>query len=224
MTLHLQRDLTNLKDQLLSMGRLVETVSNQAITALQERYPDLCADVHELDLSIDQQEVQIEEECLKILALHHPVAQDLRFVVCAMKVNNDLERMGDLATNIAERAAYLSNHEPLGVPLDFHRMAELAREMVQESLNSLINLDTTLARTVLAMDDEVDDINKQMFQVLEDIMLKEPATIRRAIHLLSASRHLERIADLATNIAEDVVCLVEGEVIRNLPEDYNRTP
>jgi len=141
-----------------------------------------------------------------------------------MKVNNDLERMGDLAINIAERAAYLSNHEPLGVPLDFHRMAELAREMVQESLNSLINLDTTLARTVLAMDDEVDDINKQMFQVLEDIMLKEPATIRRAIHLLSASRHLERIADLATNIAEDVVFLVEGEVIRHLPEDYNRTP
>ncbi len=224
MTLHLQRDLTNLKDQLLSMGRLVETVSNQAITALQERNPDLCADVHELDLSIDQQEVQIEEECLKILALHQPVATDLRFVVCAMKVNNDLERMGDLAINIAERAAYLSNHEPLGVPLDFHRMAELAREMVQESLNSLINLDTTLARTVLAMDDEVDDINKQMFQVLEDIMLKEPATIRRAIHLLSASRHLERIADLATNIAEDVVFLVEGEVIRHLPEDYNRTP
>ncbi len=205
------------------MGSLVEKVSNQAITALQERNTDLSAGVHELDLTIDQQEVKIEEECLKILALHQPVATDLRFVVCVMKVNNDLERMGDLAINIAERASYLSSHEPLGVPLDFHRMAELAREMVKESLSALLNLDTDLARKVLAKDDEVDEINRQMFEILEEIMLKDPTTIRRAIHLLSASRHLERIADLATNIAEDVVFLVEGEVIRHLPEDYNRT-
>jgi len=205
------------------MGSLVEKVSNQAITALQERNTELSAGVHELDLTIDQQEVKIEEECLKILALHQPVATDLRFVVCVMKVNNDLERMGDLAINIAERASYLSSHDPLGVPLDFHRMAELAREMVKESLSALLNLDTDLARKVLAKDDEVDEINRQMFEILEEIMLKDPTTIRRAIHLLSASRHLERIADLATNIAEDVVFLVEGEVIRHLPEDYNRT-
>ena len=205
------------------MGSLVEKVSNQAITALQERNTELSAGVHELDLTIDQQEVKIEEECLKILALHQPVATDLRFVVCVMKVNNDLERMGDLAINIAERASYLSSHDPLGVPLDFHRMAELAREMVKESLSALLNLDTDLARKVLAKDDEVDEINRQMFEILEEIMLKDPTTIRRAIHLLSASRHLERIADLATNIAEDVVFLDEGEVIRHLPEDYNRT-
>ena len=223
MTLHLQRDLEAVKSQLLDMGGLVEKVSNQAITALQERDTELSAGVHELDLTIDQQEVKIEEECLKILALHQPVATDLRFVVCIMKVNNDLERMGDLAINIAERASYLSSHEPLGVPLDFHRMAELAREMVKESLSALLNLDTHLARKVLAKDDEVDEINRQMFEILEEIMLKDPTTIRRAIHLLSASRHLERIADLATNIAEDVVFLVEGEVIRHLPEDYNRT-
>lgn len=222
MTLHLQRDLEAVKSQLLDMGSLVEKVSNQAITALQERNTELSAGVHELDLTIDQQEVKIEEECLKILALHQPVATDLRFVVCVMKVNNDLERMGDLAINIAERASYLSSHEPLGVPLDFHRMAELAREMVKESLSALLNLDTDLARKVLAKDDEVDEINRQMFEILEEIMLKDPTTIRRAIHLLSASRHLERIADLATNIAEDVVFLVEGEVIRHLPEDYNR--
>ncbi len=222
MTLHLQRDLEAVKSQLLDMGSLVEKVSNQAITALQERDTELSAGVHELDLTIDQQEVKIEEECLKILALHQPVATDLRFVVCVMKVNNDLERMGDLAINIAERASYLSSHEPLGVPLDFHRMAELTREMVKESLNALLNLDTDLARKVLAKDDEVDEINRQMFEILEEIMLKDPTTIRRAIHLLSASRHLERIADLATNIAEDVVFLVEGEVIRHLPEDYNR--
>ena len=223
MTLHLQRDLEAVKSQLLDMGGLVEKVSNQAITALQERDTELSAGVHELDLTIDQQEVKIEEECLKILALHQPVATDLRFVVCIMKVNNDLERMGDLAINIAERASYLSSHEPLGVPLDFHRMAELALEMVKESLSALLNLDTDLARKVLAKDDEVDEINRQMFEILEEIMLKDPTTIRRAIHLLSASRHLERIADLATNIAEDVVFLVEGEVIRHLPEDYNRT-
>lgn len=207
MTLHLQRDLEAVKSQLLDMGGLVEKVSNQAITALQERDTELSAGVHELDLTIDQQEVKIEEECLKILALHQPVATDLRFVVCIMKVNNDLERMGDLAINIAERASYLSSHEPLGVPLDFHRMAELAREMVKESLSALLNLDTDLARKVLAKDDEVDEINRQMFEILEEIMLKDPTTIRRAIHLLSASRHLERIADLATNIAEDVVFL-----------------
>ena len=222
MTLHLQRDLEAVKSQLLDMGSLVEKVSNQAITALQERNTALSAGVHELDLTIDQQEVKIEEECLKILALHQPVATDLRFVVCVMKVNNDLERMGDLAINIAERASYLSSHDPLGVPLDFHRMAELAREMVKESLSALLNLDTDMARKVLAKDDEVDEINRQMFEILEEIMLKDPTTIRRAIHLLSASRHLERIADLATNIAEDVVFLVEGEVIRHLPEDYNR--
>lgn len=205
--MHLQRDLEAVKSQLLDMGSLVEKVSNQAITALQERNTELSAGVHELDLTIDQQEVKIEEECLKILALHQPVATDLRFVVCVMKVNNDLERMGDLAINIAERASYLSSHEPLGVPLDFHRMAELAREMVKESLSALLNLDTDLARKVLAKDDEVDEINRQMFEILEEIMLKDPTTIRRAIHLLSASRHLERIADLATNIAEDVVFL-----------------
>ena len=153
MTLHLQRDLEAVKSQLLDMGGLVEKVSNQAITALQERDTELSAGVHELDLTIDQQEVKIEEECLKILALHQPVATDLRFVVCIMKVNNDLERMGDLAINIAERASYLSSHEPLGVPLDFHRMAELAREMVKESLSALLNLDTHLARKVLAKDD-----------------------------------------------------------------------
>ena len=139
-----------------------------------------------------------------------------------MKVNNDLERMGDLAINIAERAAYLATHDDIGVPLDFHRMLEVVRTMVKQSLNSLINLDVMTAREVLAMDDEVDDINKQMFVILEALMFENPAVITRAIHMLSASRHLERIADLATNIAEDVAFLVEGAVIRHQPEDYTK--
>ncbi|MBC8260875.1 MAG: phosphate signaling complex protein PhoU [Planctomycetia bacterium] len=222
MTMHLQRDLEDLKKKLLDMGSLVEKATNLAISALQERRADLCSEVHELDVTIDRREVVIEEDCLKILALHQPVATDLRFVVCVMKVNNDLERMGDLAINIAERAAYLATHDDIGVPLDFHRMLEVVRTMVKQSLNSLINLDVMTAREVLAMDDEVDDINKQMFVILEALMFENPAVITRAIHMLSASRHLERIADLATNIAEDVAFLVEGAVIRHQPEDYTK--
>ena len=222
MTMHLQRDLEDLKKKLLDMGSLVEKATNLAISALQKRRADLCAEVHELDVTIDRREVVIEEDCLKILALHQPVATDLRFVVCVMKVNNDLERMGDLAINIAERAAYLATHDDIGVPLDFHRMLEVVRTMVKQSLNSLINLDVMTAREVLAMDDEVDDINKQMFVILEALMFENPAVITRAIHMLSASRHLERIADLATNIAEDVAFLVEGAVIRHQPEDYTK--
>ena len=220
--MHLQRDLEDLKKKLLDMGSLVEKATNLAISALQKRRADLCSEVHELDVTIDRREVVIEEDCLKILALHQPVATDLRFVVCVMKVNNDLERMGDLAINIAERAAYLATHDDIGVPLDFHRMLEVVRTMVKQSLNSLINLDVMTAREVLAMDDEVDDINKQMFVILEALMFENPAVITRAIHMLSASRHLERIADLATNIAEDVAFLVEGAVIRHQPEDYTK--
>ena len=219
---HLQRDLDSLKKKLLTMGDLVEDATNKAIAALGQRRPELAEEVLEGDDVIDRTEVELEEDCLKVLALHQPVATDLRFVISVLKVNNDLERMGDLAINIAERAKYLSTHPPIDVPLDFDRMLELVRGMVRDSLAALVERDVVVARRVLGTDDEVDAINSAMFNAIEERIREEPDSCRRAIHLLSASRHLERIADLATNIAEDIVFLVEGEVVRHLPENYHQ--
>ena len=220
MAQHLQRDVETLKKALMDISVMVEDAINKAILALVDRRTELARDVMHGDNEIDQKEVMIEEECLKILALHQPVAADLRFIIVVLKVSNDLERMGDLAVNITERAAYLSTHPPLQVALDFPLMAEKVRMMVRESLTSLINRDTELAREVLAKDDDIDDLNRDMFVSLQDLMRSDTNTVERAVHSLSASRHLERIADLATNIAEDVVFMVEGELIRHRVEDY----
>jgi len=212
---HLERDLESLKKQLLEAGTLVEDAVNTAITALTERMAELVDDVVAGETEIDAREVVIEEECLKVIALHQPVASDLRYVIGVLKVNNDLERMGDQALNIAEHAAFLAANPPLGVPLNYHRMADLVRKMVRSSLDAQINRDTQLAREVCEMDDEVDDLYSGMFNVLQERMRQDPNDIERAGHYLSASRDLERIADLATNIAEDVVFMVDGEVIRH---------
>jgi len=222
MTKHLQDDLDRLKKQVLAMGALVEEATHRAISALVKRRPDLADEVLAGDDVIDAKELEVEDACLKILALHQPVAGDLRFVIAVMKVNNDLERMGDLAQNIAERAAYLSSHPPLSVELPFPRMTECVQRMVSDALDALVNRDTALARGVCERDDEVDALNRQMYVVLQELMKREPDAIERAIHTLSVARHLERIADLATNIAEDVVFMVEGEVVRHHLEQYGR--
>ncbi|HVS10218.1 MAG TPA: phosphate signaling complex protein PhoU [Planctomycetota bacterium] len=222
MTKHLLHDLDRLKKSLLTMGAMVEEATHRAIASLVERRPELAEQVLEGDDAIDNRELEIEEDCLKILALHSPVAGDLRFIVAVMKVTNDLERMGDLAQNIAERAQYLTTHEPLDAPIDFARMLEKVRAMVTRSLDSLVEQDTALARRVLAQDDEVDDLQKHMFSVLQDLMQRRPDTVERAVQTLSVARHLERIADHATNIAEDVVFMVEGEILRHHPERWAR--
>ena len=219
MSIHLQKDLEHLNKELLILSSMVEDATNKAILSLVDRRLELARQVMREDDRINTREVLIEEECLKMLALHQPVAADLRFIVAVLKVNNDLERMGDLAVNIAERAAYLATREPLQVSLDFPKMAEGVREMVRESLDSLTNMNPRLARHVLTMDDEIDEANRGMFDILQDLMHRDPSTIERAVHLLSASRHLERIADLATNIAQDVVYIAEGRMIRHLTED-----
>ena len=219
MSIHLQKDLEHLDKELLILSSMVEDATNRAILALVDRRLDLARQVMREDDRINHREVLIEEECLKMLALHQPVAADLRFIVAVLKVNNDLERMGDLAVNIAERAAYLATQEPLQVSLDFPKMAEGVRDMVRESLDALSNMNPRLARHVLTMDDEIDDANRGMFDILQELMHRDPSTIERAVHLLSASRHLERIADLATNIAQDVVYMSEGRLIRHLTED-----
>ena len=215
MSKHLQRDLDGLRKHLLEVGTLVEEATSRAMTALTHRRIDLANEVLAADDEIDRREVQIEEECLKILALHQPVAADLRFVIAAMKVNNDLERMGDQAVNIAERAIYLAERPPLDVPLNIERMAKVAGDMVRVSLDAVVNLDAALAKSVGKMDDEVDQIHRAMFRLVQDRIRRSTDAVEQAIAYLSASRDLERIADLATNIAEDVVFTVEGEVVRH---------
>jgi len=218
MSKHLHRDMELLKKEILSMGALVWEAINGAMIALGDRRPDLAQRVLMSDDAINAKEISIEEECLKILALHQPVAADLRFVVTILKVNNDLERMGDLAANLAERVVYLSSHEPIDVPLDFDRMVSRVHEMVRRSLDALVEQNTTVAREILAMDDEVDDALRDMYVILQELMQRDPDAVVRAVHTLSVSRHLERIADLATNIAEDIVFMVDGEVIRHQHE------
>lgn len=218
--MHLLRDLEDLKRDLLAIGAMVEEALTKAIRALMNRRLELALAVQNEDDAINDAEVRLEEDCLKVLALNQPVAGDLRFIVTVLKVNNDLERMGDLAVNIAERAAFLCAHDAIDVPLDFERMVDCVQTMVRDSLDALVNQDPALARSVCAADDTVDDINREMYERLAGLMREEPDTIPRAIHTLSASRHLERIADLATNIAEDVIFLVDGEVVRHQLEDY----
>lgn len=218
---HLQRDLDLLKKEIMNIASMTEEATSKALLALMDRRAELAEEVIRNDEQIDQKEVHVEEECLKALALHQPVAADLRFIIMVIKINNDLERIGDLAVNIAERAAYLSNLKALQISLNFSGMADKVREMLRRSLDAFAGSNTKLAREVLAMDDEVDDANKEMFVSLQELMHKDHDTIERAVHLLSVSRHLERMGDLATNIAEDVIYMVEGELIRHRAEDYS---
>ncbi len=215
MSKHLQRNLDLIMKEITTLAYTVEDAMNKALLALHDRRSELAEEVIQGDDLIDQKEVRIEEECLKLLALHQPVAADLRFIISVIKVNNDLERIGDLASNIAKRAVYLSHHDPLHISLDFEGMSDLTSKMLRGSLDALADRDTTLAREVLVLDDEVDEMNKEMFVSLQKMMMEDSDTVKRAVHLLSVSRHLERIGDLATNIAEDVVYMVEGELIRH---------
>lgn len=215
MTKHLLRDLEHLKKQILLVGSMVEGAILKATTALLERRPQLATEVLQGDDAIDTREVMVEEECLKILALHQPVAIDLRYIVTALKVNNDLERMGDLARNIAGRAADLLKLEPIRLPAEFATMVVAVRGMVRDSLDALVNSDVDLARRVLAADETVDEVHRQMFREMQTVARQKPDCIEAAINVLSASRNLERIADQCTNIAEDVIFLVEGEIVRH---------
>ena len=218
MSAHLRRDLDRLAKRILSLGALVEDATNDAIESIVHRRPELAERVLEGDDRIDDREVDIEVECLKMLALHQPVAADLRYIVAVLKVNNDLERMGDIACNVAKRSIWLAEHEPVPVTLDFATMGDLTRRMVRDCLDALIRQDCEVARQVIRDDDKVDDLNRQMYEILSRQFRLTPEFGDAVLHCLSTSRHLERIADLATNIAEDVIFLVEGAVVRHHPE------
>ena len=218
MSKHLQRDLENLQRDIVSQAAAVEEVVYKAIRALQERDVAVAQDIIAGDTSIDMQENHVEEECLKILALHQPVAVDLRRTAAILKINNDLERMADLAVDIAERALVLAHPPFIPVPDNLQRMTDLTASMVRQSLDAFIQLDTRLARRVCRLDDEVDRYNEEIIQEILATMKSAPELIEPGLSLFSATRHLERIADHATNIAEDVVYLVEGEIVRHRPE------
>jgi phosphate transport system protein len=215
MPIHFLRDVGRLKRRILDLGSVVEEAVDKAIRAVLERRADLAEEVIRGDDRIDREEVEIEDECLKVMALHHPVAADLRFCVTVLKVNNDLERMGDHAVSIAERAIDLARLDPLPVVFDLRAMGDRVRAMVRESLDALVRLDTALAERVGTEDEAVDELNREAFDRLEGLMQQDGSTIHCAVHVLSASRHLERIADLATNIAEDVVFMVRAQVVRH---------
>ena len=221
MPTHLHHEIERLKKRILSMGAEVEEAVRKSVDALLNRDPKLAQQVIDYDEALDDLEVEIEEECLKILALHQPVAVDLRYVVAVMKMNNDLERIGDLAVDISERAIYLAGHPQPGLRLDIRSMADTAQLMLKNSLDAMVNSDTALAHRVRAADDEVDEINRQMFVLIHDYIRQHPEYVAEAIHLLSAARHLERIADQVTNIAEDVIYMVEGEIVRHQPEVFD---
>jgi phosphate transport system protein len=220
MTAHMNNEIMKLKSKLLFLCSLVEQSLWKSVKSLRQRDGQLARQVIDDDTAIDQTEVDVEEECLKILALHQPVAIDLRFIITALKINDDLERIGDLSVNIAERSEFLARHEPVPTPFDFETMARITQQMLRNSLDALVNTDCSLALKVLRDDDQVDAINKQMYNQVKQAILDHPEFIESLIHLLSVSRHLERIADHAVNIAEDVIYMVEGRIIRHKTEDY----
>ncbi len=208
-------ELTKLKQKLLRMAGLVEESIELAIAGLKEQKDEPALEVMSREKDVNQLDVEIDEACLRLLALRQPMAGDLRFITSAMKIGVDLERMGDLAVNIAERAVEL-NKVPLLKPLiDIPRMAKMAQTMVRDVLNAFINRDDLLARDVCCRDDEVDSLNDQIFRELLTYMMQDPATIQRAVGLILVGRYLERIADHATNIGEDVIYLVKGKTIKH---------
>lgn len=212
---HLQRDLESLTKKLLLVGAMVEDATQKALLALTDRRLDLAREVEEGDVHIDAKEVEVEEDCLKVLALHAPVAADLRLVIAYLKLNNDLERVGDLAQNLAQRAAFLSTRESIEIPAEIGEMGARVQNMLRKSLDAVVNGDTEQARWVLTEDEEVDAGHKAVYRYVEQRIGERPEHVEEILQLLSVSRYLERMADQATNIAEDVVFMVEGEVIRH---------
>jgi len=212
---HLDQDLDRIRQELLRMAGLVEAMIGDAMSALVERNWDKASGAIIADKGIDLLEKEIDEACHSVLVRHQPTAVDLRFLVAVMKINNDLERMGDSAVNIAEAVEVLNQEPPLKPYIDLPRMAEKVREMVRHSLDAFVARDTKLAISVCAADDEIDGFYHQLFRELLTYMIEDPKNVSRALHLLLISRNLERIADHATNIAEDVIYYVEGRDIRH---------
>ncbi len=213
-----EEDLKKLRDDILYMGGLVENQIQRAVNSLVDRDSKLAETIIERDHEVNRLDVEIDDLCIQLFALHQPAARDLRFITTALKITTDLERIGDMAVNICERALEL-NMEPLLKPyIDIPRMAQISQRMIRESLDAFVREDTDLALKVCKDDQEVDDLNSQIFRETISFMIEDPHTINRAMKISSISKYLERIADHATNIAEMVVFMVKGKSIRHMKE------
>lgn len=221
MSKHLNRDLEALEQNLLAQSSIVERMILRSSQAITELRTDLILPLLQDEDKINKGEVQIEEECLKILALHQPVAVDLRRVATVLKINGDLERIADLAVNLGERAQALVNFPRFQFPDHMEEMVDVATSMVRDSLDAFVRLDVELAHEVCLRDDQVDELNRQVIDDLQNLVVHNSAEIEPAWQYFSASRHIERIADHATNIAEDVIYLVDGEIARHRHEDLS---
>ncbi|MBU2499424.1 MAG: phosphate signaling complex protein PhoU [Proteobacteria bacterium] len=215
MTRRLQTELERIKKRILALGAIVEERVRRAIKAIELRDGELANQIMKTDYEIDELEVEVEEECLKILALHQPVAVDLRFLIAVIKINNDLERIGDEAVNIAQRVENIARRKRVELSVEYTAMAEKAASMLRMSLDSLVSLDLDLAFRVLILDDEVDQMHREIYDNIKETMAQKSESVGFLINFLTISRHLERIADHSTNIAEEVIYLVEGEIVRH---------
>jgi phosphate transport system protein len=216
---HLQRQIEQLKQKVLFEGSMVEGAIANAVAALVHRDDAKARKVLEEDAEIDRMEVDVEEDCLKILALYQPVAGDLRFVVAVLKINNDLERMGDLAKNIAKRVLFLARSDRVDVPIDFRAMAARAQDMVQRSLDALVGGDSALAHRVRQDDDELDAMRRTIHEQIRSAIRSNPEQTETLMKLYSVAKHLERLGDMACNVAEDVIYMVEGDIVRHRGEE-----
>ena len=216
---HFDLEFDLLKEELLLMGGRAESIVSKSIEALARRDVTLAQQVLDDDRAIDRLEIDIEERCVLLLALKQPLATDLRFITASLKISNDLERIGDHAVNIAGGAVRLSEQPQLKPLVDIPRMAQLATAMLHEALDAFVRRDAPTARRLVRRDDEVDDLNRQVFRELLTYMIEDPTTITRAMELILVARNLERVADLATNIAEEVVFIAEARIIKHHAEE-----
>ncbi|MFI5370580.1 MAG: phosphate signaling complex protein PhoU [Candidatus Eisenbacteria bacterium] len=216
---HFDQDLDELKRHLLRMGGASEAIVQKSVEALKRRDLALAEEVFADDKHIDRLEIDIEERCVSLLALRQPMAVDLRFITAALKISNDLERVGDHAVNIAGSAKRLSGQPQLKPLVDIPRLADLASDMLREALDAFVRRDAATARKLVRRDDAVDDLNRQVFRELLTFMIEDPATITRAMELILVGRNLERVADLATNVAEEVVFVSEARIIKHHAEE-----
>ncbi|MBN1591618.1 MAG: phosphate signaling complex protein PhoU [Candidatus Coatesbacteria bacterium] len=215
MSLRLEREIERLKYKILEVGALVEQAIRYAVISIDDGDAEAAKKVLTGDTRIDEMEVLLEEECLKILSLHQPVSDHLRLIIAVMKINEGLERMGDLAVNIAERALYLTTKATMTPPFNLSKMESSVQAMVKRSLDALVHQDEAFARRVIQQDDEIDEMNRQNYAAAIKEMKENPDKAARLMHYVSVSSQLERISDLATNIAEDVIYLVTGEIVRH---------
>jgi phosphate transport system protein len=215
MAQHFQRELDRIKRMILSMGAIVEERFRDMVTAIESFDMEIAEKIIKSDYEIDEMDVEIEEECLKIIALHQPVAVDLRFLAAVLKINKELERIGDEAVNVAQRIETITKKREANFVFDYSSMAEKAQTMLKMSLDALVNLDVDGALKVLTMDDRVDEIKNEAYRRIKTAIRENPDHVEYLINLLLISRHLERMADHATNIAEEVVYMVEGEIVRH---------